>query len=104
MRHCDLWLYPNKKKINTLSFTINNSPLKFSNRLAYSRGVLGSLVRIENTFYVSTITNYPQSSILEYKYETFCGEDNFEQEPHFKIKSPDSFYIKYPKNSINMKH
>ena len=97
LRYCNLFLYPNKKNINTLTFNIENSPIIFSNRLSYSKDNLGDLIRIENTFYVVSITNYPQSSFLEYKYETICGQEIDEIKTSYKIKSPDSFYIKYMK-------
>ena len=77
-RDCDLFRFPNKRQIKTVSFDRDNSPLVFSNRIAYTKGESIELRRIENDFYVNAITNYPEKEITESKNAEYCGErDNF---------------------------
>ena len=56
-RNCDMPLYPGKKDNNTLRFTMEDSPFVFGNRLAYSIGDAGAIIRVNNDFYISKIYN-----------------------------------------------
>lgn len=96
-RYCDLLLYPNKKQIDTLTFTLLNSPIVFGNRIAYTKGNSDSLIRFENNFFVSAICNYPESEIKKYEIDTFCGESQFgsEYKAVITIQSPLMFYNTY---------
>lgn len=63
---CDIQSYP--KSISTQkSFTQENTPLVFSNYVSYSVGESKDIITIENGFYVSTITNYSEPEIIEYR-------------------------------------
>lgn len=96
-RDCDLYKYPNKRQINTKSYSEANSPFVFGNLLAYSVGEEEILRQIENQFYVSAITNYPEKEFVNTEKEEFCGDKGHNEIKHFKESSPDSFYIQYTK-------
>lgn len=103
-RDCDLLIYPTKKQVKTKSFTQKDTPYEFSNRLVYTVGQGGTMVKTENQFYISAITNYPESEFLTFKLDEFCGEKSMVKKNYIKVTSPDMFYIKYPANTIPFKH
>jgi len=106
-RDCDLLRNPNKKQIKTLTFEKGNSPIVFSNRIEYKVGQTGAPIKFENRFFVSEITNYPKSEIIESKDDKYCGEvisTTNEKIEYFKNVSPDKFYIKYSWSSTEFKH
>lgn len=103
-RDCDLFKYPTKSQIKTKSFGKADSPIVFSNRLAYSVGKDGELMRFENEFYVTEITNYPEEEILESKRREYCGQKSSVISKYFKNDGPDKFYIRYIKGQDNWKH
>lgn len=96
-RDCDLYKYPNKRQINTKNYSKTDSPFIFSNRLVYTIGETKDFKQVENEFYVSAITNYPEKEIVERENEEFCGDEGHNEIKHFKESSPDSFYIQYTK-------
>ena len=103
-RDCDLFKYPDKSQINTKEFNENNTPLKFSNRIAYSLGEGSELMNFENSFYVSSITNYPEKEIVKSEHPSYCGQKSGTYVKYFTNQSPDKFYIKYKKGSDYWKH
>lgn len=100
-RDCDLFKFPTKKQIITKSFTKEQSPLVFSNRIAYSVGKNDNLVKFENEFYVTEISNYPENEFIEWKYEKYCGQESMYQKEFFKNVSADKFYIKYRRDELD---
>ena len=101
-RDCDLLRYPNKKEIKPVIFTKSNSPIVFSNRIEYKVGYSIPPIKIENDFFVSEITNYPEAEIIESKVDSYCGQKRVKNNytpmtRYFKNVSPDKFYIKYIK-------
>ncbi|WP_047450948.1 hypothetical protein [Alistipes sp. ZOR0009] len=104
LRDCDLFKYPSKKRIRTKNYTKEQSPLVFSNRIAYSLGRTDSLVRFENEFYVKEVVNYPASEVFEYRYEEYCGQKSEAKEKYFKNASADKFYNRYIKGQGIWKH
>jgi hypothetical protein len=102
-RDCNLFKYPSKKRIRTSEFSVSESPFVFSNKIAYTIGTSENLLRLENKFYVSEITNYPQREIIVRKIEQSCDEDGFYKD-YFKDSSPDKFYIEYEKDKTSFKH
>lgn len=96
-RDCDLLRFPSKKQIKTLNFTKTNSPIVYSNRLEYKVGQTGKSIKLENNFYVSEITNYPQSEIIKSKRDENCDQEGrvYTFSKYFENVSPDKFYIKY---------
>ncbi len=103
-RDCDLFKYPTKKQIKYKTFSKEQSPLVFSNRIAYSIGQTDSLIKFENEFYVTEISNYPESEILESEYDEYCGQKSMNKVKYFKNVSADKFYIKYSKGQDTWKH
>jgi len=93
---CNFILYPTKKQIDTLKFNFLGSPLIFSNIIAYSKGDSDDIYKLKNTFYISEITNYPESEVIKGKYITECENDYFPiYKMIFEISSPTMFYNKY---------
>lgn len=92
---CDMRKYPTKKTITSKSFSKEESPLIFSNRISYSMDRSEKLIKFENNFYVSEITNYPKSEVLEFKYDEICGKKTMTKSYYFKETGADKFYIKY---------
>lgn len=103
-RDCDLFKYPTRKQIKSKSFTKSESPIVFSNRIAYTIEQSDRLIKFENEFYVTEISNYPESEMLESKYDEFCGQKSAIMKKYFKNVSPDKFYIKYTKGPDSWKH
>jgi hypothetical protein len=103
-RDCDLFKYPTKKQIKSKSFSKAESPIVFSNRIAYTVGQSDNLIKFENEFYVSEISNYPEREITELRQEEFCGKKSTTKTKYFKDVSPNKFYIKYTKGQDTWKH
>ena len=95
IRSCDLFKYPSKKQVKTISFQKNDSPFVFSNRISYCVGQNTNPIQFENEFYVMEITNYPEKEIMDLKTEDYCGQKSYVYKNYFKNVSPDKFYIKY---------
>ena len=102
IRDCDLFKYPKAKKVKAVSYTRENSPIVFSNRITYAIHNNSNLV--ENEFYVSEITNYPESVFFESRHEEFCGQKSSFQTKYYKFYDIDRFYIKYNKGADFWKH
>ena len=98
---CDLLRYPTPKQIKTKTFSKEQSPLVFSNRIAYTIGKNVNLVKLENEFYVAEIANYPESVMFDSMYEEFCDEKSTYATWFFRNDSADKFYIKYSKGLYN---
>lgn len=103
-RDCDLFLYPRKSQIKSVSFLMTESPIVFSNRIAYTIDQSDEVIKLENKFYISEITNYPKNEFVESNYSEFCGQKSMTKYDYFKTVSPDRFYIKYIKGPESMKH
>lgn len=102
IRNCDLFKYPRTKEIKTVSYSENESPIVFSNRIAYE--INGNFKVVTNEFYVSGITNYPESEFFEYEYEEFCGQKSSYHTEYYRYYDTDKFYIKYSKGTDYWKH
>jgi len=103
-RSCDLYKYPTKKQIKSKTFSKEQSPLVFSNRIAYSKGQTDNLIKFENEFYVAAISNYPEYVMFESKYDEYCGQKSVTMTKFFRAVSADKFYIKYSKGQDAWKH
>lgn len=103
-RDCDLYRYPTKSQVISKSFTKSNSPIVFSNRIAYTVGKSEEIIRFENEFYVNEIANYPENEMLESSSKGFCDQKNSVRSKIFKDVAPDKFYIRYSKQNNAMKH
>jgi hypothetical protein len=103
IRNCELSRYPKAKQGKTnIIYSETNSPLVFSNKLAYSLGNSKDLIRIDNDFYASKIANLHERNVLEkIVEEQYCGErvhPTYEK-LRWKDATPDKFYIRYTKSS-----
>ena len=92
-KYCDLIHYPSKSKVQKITFDKSTSPDVFYNLITYS--IKNETFRIENKFYVSEITNKPESLVVENVYKSDCGEPLIFPKSVFRNTSPDNFYIKY---------
>lgn len=104
LRDCSLLVYPTKNQIKTLSFEKPDSPLIFGNRLEYSIGKSGNPIKFENEFYISEITNYPESEMYETRNDENCNEESWTTSKYFKENPADKFYVKYSSGQISWKH
>lgn len=102
IRNCDLFKYPRKKEITTMSYSEDESPIVFGNRITYE--IEGNSKVVTNEFYVSQITNYPESDFFETKYKEFCGQTSDYRTKYFKYDDADKFYIKYNKGTDYWRH
>ncbi|MEA3505579.1 MAG: hypothetical protein U9R32_10365 [Bacteroidota bacterium] len=102
IRNCDLFKYPRGKTIKTKSYSIEQSPIIFSNIITYE--TKGERISVENEFYVSEITNYPATEFFEYKYDEYCGQESMSKTKYYKLYDTDKFYIKYSKGQDTWKH
>lgn len=102
IRNCDLFKYPRRKEIKIKSYTEEKSPIVFSNKITYE--INGNSKLVENEFFVSEITNYPESEFFESKYDEYCGQKSSVQTKYYKFYDIDKFYIKYSKGTDYWKH
>ena len=102
IRNCDLFRHPTDKQTNSSAFSETESPLVFCNQLAYCLGDSKELIRINNEFYVSEITNLTKKNMIEKKkeYEEYCGNKSskLSRKQYWKDATPDKFYIEYTKS------
>ena len=101
-RDCDLFKYPTKKQVKSKKFSKAESPIVFSNRIAYTIEQSDNLIKFENEFYIAEISNYPENVLIESKHGMFCGQATVTK--YFKNASSDKFYIKYTKGKDKWKH
>jgi len=92
---CDLKKYPSRKTIKTKSYSIEQSPIIFSNIITYE--TKGEKMTVQNEFYVSEIANYPATEFFEYNYTEYCGKKSLSKTKFNKFYNTDKFYIKYSK-------
>ncbi|MDE5811458.1 MAG: hypothetical protein K2H61_04015 [Muribaculaceae bacterium] len=92
---CDLFESPSKNEQESMSFSASNTPVTFSNFLCYRVGDIPEDNYIENSFYISEVTNqHYEATIREEKMG--CSNDYFKTKRNVFIKtSPKEFYIKY---------
>jgi hypothetical protein len=100
IKSCDLFKYPHKKEIKTISYSVEKSPILFSNRITYE--INGHSKLVENKFFVSEISNYPTTEFFESKYTKPCGKQSSVRTEYFKYKDIDKFYIKYNKTDYSL--
>lgn len=103
-RDCKLYKYPLKEGIITEKFTETNSPLLFTNRILYRVGESPAPLTVENNFYVSEITNYPENELIYSEYESFCEKTGSNWKYHFEVSAPDMFYLEYQYSPDGLKH
>ncbi len=94
-RDCDLFLYPTKKQLKSKSFTKSSSPIIFSNIISYNLAQSDTQNKIQNEFFVSEITNLPESEMYSSRYDEYCGKKSSFKSKYFAEQSPNNFYIRY---------
>lgn len=86
-----------KRTANVANYSESSSPVKFKNRIAYSfDSDCKNLQHIENSFYVSSVTNYSKKAAVEkVREKTDCYSSQKQKRQYFKIGGPDKFYKTY---------
>ena len=103
-RSCDIYRNPGRKDQHSISFNKENSPLTFGNRIAYSVGNADNIIRVENEFYVSKISNYSSLDITRLERVEECGKKKDREVRVFKESGPNQFYIQYRLENDEKKH
>lgn len=104
-KNCDINSFPGSqgiifsknKKANTISFEMGESPLTFGNIVSYGFDRSSKdLIRVENNFYINSITNYEEKKITQTRTIIDC-DNKYTKDKYFKndILAPNKFYIKY---------
>jgi hypothetical protein len=94
--NCELPRFPSRKAIKTATFDRNTSPFIFRNLITYI--IKNDTVRFENRFFVSEVTNLPESQAFTYIYKSPCGKKLDTPIKAFKDILPNKFYVKYTRN------
>lgn len=94
--NCELPRFPSRKAIKTATFDRNTSPFIFRNLISYI--IKNDTVRFENRFFVSEVTNLPESQAFTYIYKSPCGKKLETPIKAFKDILPNKFYVKYTRN------
>ncbi len=102
-RDCELIKYPTRKEIKTRNFTSETSPFVFSNRISYYLSNKDNPININNEFYVSEITNYPENEFIKFIPDTTCNEQLTLKIMNFVHKAPSNFYLKYRRDFNDLK-
>ena len=96
---CSVKLFPKKKTPESMSFTEQNSPIKFTNYITYSVGESGNPVVVTNDFYVAGYTNYIEDEIFE---ETKVGCKEQVIEKYNTKAAGNRYYVTYDKRHNNI--
>ena len=105
---CDALKFPSIRKIKKLSFDKSNSPFVFYNLIAYETN--GKITQTENKFYVSSITNIPESEMLisvnKDKCDDLESQSNYYSNKIYVLKDnfPNRFYYMYNMKYDSEKH
>ena len=95
---CSVKLFPKKKAPESLTFTEQNTPIKFTNYITYSVGEDGKPIVITIDFYVAGYTNYTNEEIVE-KSKVGCKEQAIEK---YNTKAAGTrYYVTYGKTHSN---
>lgn len=95
-RDCNIYRFPTNKNIRSTEFDMDNSPLKYRNRLTYSYDdVHTTSLTFENEFFVNRITNYPENEFIKYENIKFCSDSSSYSSQIFPFYKSSSFFIKY---------
>lgn len=94
-RNCELLRYPYREKdIKTSNFDKNSSPYQFSNRIEYSFTENGEDASVlVHDFWVSSISNIPDSKFSKYTSSEFCNQKTYYYAPLHKASN--NFYVRY---------
>lgn len=94
-KDCDLYESPSKKEQASMSFNLSNTPVTFTNYICYRVGDSNTDNFIENSFYVSQVSNQHHDATF-HKVDVGCPSDEYKtKESVFIRTSPKEFFIKY---------
>lgn len=98
---CDLYESPSNKEFPSMSFSLNTTPVSFTNYICYRIGENGNDVTVKNDFYVSKVVNQNYNSTIETVSQGCKSDFNYNQKVEIFINSsPQDFYIIYnPRNN-----
>lgn len=78
------------------TYSKDKSPLKFTNRIAYSFEEGGEIAeRIDNFFWLSSVKNYSSKAAIEKRKEKVGCSSAVQRKQYFKIGGPNQFYVTY---------
>ena len=104
-RDCNLLRFPKTKEILSSDFTLENTPLKYRNRISYGFSEQEpSEKQIENSFWVSKITNYSQKDFIGSEYLKYCNDSSSYRINTYPFRSNTSFYFKYKLEPGSLNH
>lgn len=93
-KNCETIRHP--KDISSLAFTKENSPYQFRNFITYCLDSdCTAPLHINNTFFVSQISNMKEADFVKQDFEVYCGEKQDKLVKYAKYYAPDTFYIIY---------
>ena len=104
IRDCYLLKYPTRRQVSKIFYSQDDSPLVFSNRIAYRIDGSDSLNTFENAFYLAEVSNIPEGEMFYSRYASFCEEESMIMSSYFKMSAPNMFYIKYVGGADNWSH
>ena len=105
---CDLDRYPSEKA--SITYTETDSPLRFTNYVTYRLGNSEQDKVIENTFYVSKITNYAIPSAYTYvergkrPCQNLTNDDSKKYKEEYSVKVYDKVYTFYTGNCFYLEY
>jgi hypothetical protein len=91
--NCDLIKFPQPKKVSSLKFTEQESPVQFSNIISYDLNGKSNI--IQNSFFVNEISNLSRSDFYSWQYDTICGKRSSYGKNVPKLTNPNWFFIEY---------
>jgi len=91
--NCDLLKFPQLKKVSSLKFTEQESPVQFSNIISYELNGKSNI--IQNSFFVNEISNLSRSDFYAWRYDTICGKPSSYGKNVPKLTNPNWFFIEY---------
>lgn len=105
-RDCDIYRYPDRGTADRDTFRRENSPVYFRNIVSYGfeEDITSNYKKIEDSFCVSEITNFPKKNFTKLIESEYCGDKSIELERVFTYDSPERFFIKYDREPSPYSH
>ena len=103
LRYCGLAKFPRRKENDSVSFTEENSPIKFSNYITYRTDESSNVKTIENGFYIDEIKNMPESQFVTLSKKRSCDPNDKNRVPvyywNYQLYGKSAFFNKYSTSS-----
>ena len=99
-KDCDNYKFNYPSRISpNITYSENNTPIKFRNRIAYSFDEEGKDIRyIDHSFWMSNLQNYSEKAAMEKMKYDECETNISKSVKSFTMSSPNKFYNIYVKN------